>query len=163
MSSPPSIPRGKSTPLSEKRTNLFCPSDNHQVVDIITQEQEREGGERPRDAVVLCYDPEWLAITRAFQPYLSREPKQATYPGPDDARAAVSREWDWVHAHVPLKLNLGGGDAWHVDACQRFVVRAPPAGGALVGHPDREDKSAAALAQTEAFTALLEMENVVAR
>lgn len=135
-----------------------------EVVDIFTQDQEREGGERPRDAVVLCYDPEWLAITRAFQPYLSRKHKQATYPSPDDARAAVSREWDWVHAHVPPKLNLGAGsDAWRVDACQRFVVRAPPAGGAFVGHPDREGNSAAALAQTEAFAALLEMENVVAR
>jgi len=135
-----------------------------EVVDIPTQEkeQEREGGERSRDGVVLCYDPEWLAITRAFQPYLSREHKQAAYPSPGDARAAVSREWDWVHAHVPPKLNLGAG-AWCVDACQRFPVRSPPAGGALIGHPDREDNSAAALAQTEAFTALLEMENVVAR
>ena len=109
----------------------------------------------------MCYDPEWLAITRAFQPYLSREHKQATYPGPDDARAAVSREWDWVHTHVPPKLNLG--DAWRVDACQRFVIRSPPAGGPSLGHPDREGNSAAAMAQTEAFTTLLEMENLVAR
>lgn len=112
----------------------------------------------------MCYDPEWLAITRAFQAYLSREHKQATYPGPDDAHAAVSREWDWVHAHVPPKLNLdAGGGPWPVDACQRFVVRSPPAGGAFVGNPDREGNSAAALAQTEAFTTLLEMKNVVAR
>jgi lariat debranching enzyme len=157
--SPPPFPRSEN-----QLTNLFCPPDNHQVVDIPTQEQEREGGERPKDAVVLCYDPEWLAITRAFQPYLSRESKQATYPSPDDAHAAVSREWDWVHAHVAPKLNLSaGGDAWPVDACQRFVVRSPPAGGSFVGHPDRGDNSAAALAQTEAFTALLEMDNVVAR
>ena len=157
--SPPPFTRSEN-----QSTNLFCVSDNHQVIDILTQEPAREDGEQPSDAVVLCYDPEWLAITRAFQPYLSREPKQATYPSPDDARAAISREWDWVHANVPPKLNLGaGGDAWRVDACQRFVVRSPPAGGAPVGHPDREGNSAAALAQTEAFTALLEMENVVAR
>ena len=158
--SPPPFPR-----CENQLTNLFCPSDNHQVVDIPTHEQERrEGGERPKDAVVLCYDPEWLAITRAFQPYLSRESKQATYPSPDDAHAAVSREWDWVHAHVAPKLNLSaGGDAWPVDACQRFVVRYPPPDGSFVGRPDRGDNSAAALAQTEAFTALLEMDNVVAR
>jgi lariat debranching enzyme len=130
-----------------------------EVVDIPTPTQEQEGGsggERQRDAVVLSYDPEWLAITRAFQPYLSLQSQQATYPNPDDARAAVSREWDWVHAHVPPKLNLGGGndnggDRWCVDACQRFA-RGPPAGNG---------NSAAALAQTEAFAALLEMENVV--
>ena len=159
-----------SPPPGNAKTNqltYFCPCDNHQVVDIPTQEQERgrEGGERPRDAVVLCYDPEWLAITRAFQPYLSRKHKQATYPSPDDAHAAVSREWDWVHAHVPPKLNLGtSSDGWRVDACQRFVVPSHAAGGTGVGHPyDRGDKSAAALAQTEAFTALLEVENVVAK
>ena len=113
---------------------------------------------------MLCYDPEWLAITRAFQPYLSRERNQAKYPSPDDARAAVSREWDWVHAHIPPKLDLeAGGNAWRVDACQRFVVRSPPAGGASVGHPDREGNSAVAKVQTEAFTGLLEIENVVAR
>ena len=152
-----------SPPLREAKINqlttYFVRPINHQVVDIPTQEQERE-----RDEVVLCYDPEWLAITRAFQPYLSRGHKQATYPSPDDARAAVSREWDWVHAHVPLKLNLGtSSDAWPVDTCQRFVVRPPPAGSTSVGHPDREGNSAAAKEQTEAFTALLEMENVVAR
>jgi len=67
-----------------------------------------------------------------------------------------------VHAHVPPKLNLGDGDGWPVDACQRFVVRATPTGGTAVGNPDREGNRAAALAQTVAFTALLEMENVVA-
>jgi lariat debranching enzyme len=112
----------------------------------------------------LCYDPEWLAITRAFQPYLSLEHKQATYPSPDDARAAVSREWEWVHAHIPPKLNLdASGNAWRVDACQRLVVRPPPEGGTSIGHPDREGNSAAAKVQTEAFTVLLEMKNVVAR
>jgi lariat debranching enzyme len=111
---------------------------------------------------MLCYDPEWLAITRAFQPYFSGERKQATYPSPDDAHAAVSREWDWVHTHVPPKLNLRDGDVWPVDACQRFVIRATPTGGTAVGNPDRDGNCAAALAQTVAFAALLDMENVVA-
>lgn len=131
----------------------------HQIVDIPTPEPKV--GERPRDGeVVLSYDPEWLAITRAFQPYhpRSREPHKTVYPNPDDARAAVSREWDWVHTHVPPKLGDGdgggGGDGWRVDACQPFV---------WPGDVDREGKSAAALAQTEAFAALLEMENVVVR
>jgi len=97
-----------------------------------------DGGSPP--AVVLSYDPEWLAITRAFQPYLSRDRKQAVYPDPDAAQAAVAREWDWVQTHVRPKL----GDEWRVDACQRFGQ------GADAAHE-----------QTEAFVALLEMENVV--
>lgn len=117
----------------------------------------------------MSYDPEWLAITRAFQPYLSLEYKPSIYPNADDARAAVSREWDWVHAHVPPKLNLGGSgdrdrsDKWRVDACQRFV--RPPSAGGTDADRRRHDpgKTAAALAQTQAFAALLEMKNVIVR
>jgi len=106
------------------------------VVDIPAPED----GVSPSPAVALSYDPEWLAVTRAFQPYLSRRREQAMYPDPAAARAAVAREWDWVHAHVPPKLS----DGWRVDACQRF---SRDSGGARQ--------------QTEAFAALLEMENVV--
>ncbi|KAI9452676.1 lariat debranching enzyme, C-terminal domain-containing protein [Russula earlei] len=114
-----------------------------EVVDIPAQQGEAGSpseGASQHPPVVLSYDPEWLAITRAFQPYLSRGRKQETYPDPDSARAAVSREWDWVHAHVQPKL----GDGWRVDACQRF------ARGANSAHQ-----------QTEAFATLLEMENLV--
>jgi len=116
-----------------------------EVVDIPTPVRDgKEKAEPPGDgsppAVVLSYDPEWLAITRAFQSYLSRRREQAVYPDPDAAHAAVAREWDWVQAHVRPKLDNG----WRVDACQRFGL------GADGAHQ-----------QTEAFAALLEMENVV--
>jgi lariat debranching enzyme len=91
---------------------------------------------------VLSYDPEWLAITRAFQPYLSRKREQAAYPEPDAALAAVAHEWDWVHAHALSRL--GAKSRRHVDACQRFVQ------GIDGAHQ-----------QTDAFVALLEKENVV--
>ena len=108
------------------------------MVDIPAPAEE-DGSSAGRSPA-LSYDPEWLAITRAFQAYLSREHKQAKYPDPDAARAAVAREWDWVHAHVLPKL----GDGWRVDACQRFAR-----------------DGAGARQQTEAFATLLEMENVV--
>jgi len=109
-----------------------------EVVDIPTKE-EGSSTEGPA-TVVLSYDPEWLAITRAFQPYLSRKREQAAYPEPDAARAAVAHEWDWVHTHALSKL----GAECCVDACQRFVQ------GVDGAHQ-----------QTDAFVALLEMENVV--
>lgn len=109
-----------------------------EVVDIPTKE-EGSSSEGPM-AVVLSYDPEWLAITRAFQPYLSRKREQATYPDPDGAREAVAREWDWVQTHALPKL----GAECRVDACQRFVQSVD-----------------GAWQQTDAFVALLEVENVV--
>ncbi|KAH9066860.1 lariat debranching enzyme, C-terminal domain-containing protein [Lactarius vividus] len=109
-----------------------------EVVDIPAKE-EGSSSEEPT-AVVLSYDPEWLAITRAFQPYLSRKREQATYPDPDAAREAVAREWDWVQTHALPKL----GAECRVDACQRFVQGVD-----------------GAWQQTDAFVALLEVENVV--
>lgn len=121
--------------LSNTEATFFFPS---QVVDIPTKE-EGSSSEGPA-TVVLSYDPEWLAITRAFQPYLSRKREQATYPDPDAACAAVTREWDWVHAHALPKL----GAECRVDVCQRFVQ------GVDGAHQ-----------QTDAFVALLGIENVV--
>ncbi|KAF8260448.1 hypothetical protein EI94DRAFT_1748387, partial [Lactarius quietus] len=57
-------------------------------------------------------------------PYLSREREPAVYPDPDSARAAVAREWDWVHAHALPKLV----DECRVDAvsgCARCRWCAP--------------------------------------
>jgi lariat debranching enzyme len=121
--------------VSNTEASFFFPS---QVVDIPTKE-EGPSSKEPA-TVVLSYDPEWLAITRAFQPYLSRKREQAIYPDPDAARAAVTREWDWVQAHALPKL----GAECRVDACQKFVQ------GVDGAHQ-----------QTDAFVALLEMENVV--
>ena len=41
-----------------------------------------------RHAPVLAFDPEWLAITRAFAPHMSVAHTQAAYPAEADARAA---------------------------------------------------------------------------
>jgi lariat debranching enzyme len=115
------------------------------VVDIAAPQDGTQSPALDTTSVTLSYDPEWLAITRAFQPYLSRRREQATYPDPDVARVAVAREWDWVHAHVLPKL----GDGWRVDTCQRFA------------QDGRDGAGGGARQQTEAFAALLEMENVV--
>jgi lariat debranching enzyme len=109
-----------------------------QIVDVPGPETAAPSSDG--SPVTLSYDPEWLAITRAFQPYLSREREQKTYPDIDAAHKAVAREWDWVQKHVLPKL----GDGWRVDACQRFTQGVD-----------------GARQQTEAFAALLEMENVV--
>ena len=121
--------------VSNTEDSIFFPL---QVVDIPAKEEEpsSEGSA----TVVLSYDHEWLAITRAFQPYLSRKREQAAYPDPDAAYAAVAREWEWVRAHALPKL----GAKCRVDACQRFVQ------GVDGAHQ-----------QTDAFLALLELENVV--
>jgi len=64
----------------------------------------------------FTFDPEWLAITRAFHPYLSTRRRQADYPDEETARANVAEEMEWVKANV--------GDRLILD-CQTFVQTAP--------------------------------------
>ena len=69
--------------------------------------------------VTLSYDPEWLAITRAFNPYLSRRKIQLPFPGADDARQRVARELEWVTATFPTPKDL------EVERVQQFVKTVP--------------------------------------
>jgi lariat debranching enzyme len=54
----------------------------------------------PPSPPILAFDPEWLAITRAFAPYLTRTRQQADYPPEAEARAAVATELAWVRENV---------------------------------------------------------------
>lgn len=85
----------------------------------------------PLDQPILTFDPEWLAVTRAFNPYMSTAQKQLQYPDEAEARAAVARELEWVEKHV-----LGDQGVKRIDECQLFSVTAPgPMPGAKPGHP----------------------------
>lgn len=70
--------------------------------------------------LTLSYDPEWLAITRVFNPYLSRRKIQWPFPGTsDDARQRVARELEWVIAAFPTPEDL------EVERVQQFVKTVP--------------------------------------
>lgn len=70
---------------------------------------------------ILTFDPEWLAIARAFHPLLSTTRHQPPFPPEDAARDMVARAREWVDAHVPA-------ESLRVDACQEFVMTAPGPG-----------------------------------
>ena len=90
---------------------------------------------------MLAFDPEWLAITRAFAPHMSVAHKQAAYPAEADARAAVAESLAWVRREVfGCAEGDGDGDAGagsgsaktlkvrRVEDVQQFVVTAPRQG-----------------------------------
>ena len=83
----------------------------------------------------LTYDPEWLAITRAFHPYLSNGRMQPIYPDEEAARGMIEKELEWVKSHVRNSGNekIGGGSEEKlgmrdVADCQVFVKTAPGPG-----------------------------------
>ncbi|GBE82954.1 Lariat debranching enzyme [Sparassis crispa] len=101
---------------------------------------------------VLAYDAEWLAITRAFHPYMSVNRSQIPFPDEAQAREAVRRELEWVRSNV-----LEGNREKSVDECQQFVMTAPAPGSegaALKQQPPHYPNP-----QTAAFCAMLGIEN----
>ena len=61
--------------------------------------------------VRLTFDPEWLAITRAFHPYLSTEKQQPRMPDDSTAARLVQQELAWVHQNLsPGDKGKGNGD-----------------------------------------------------
>lgn len=96
-----------------------------QIVDIPEPKSfvERGEGEPP----VLTFDSEWLAITRAFNPFMSTIRNQSSYPDEAEARAAVERELKWVEENVLGSVGSGDGAVKEkrVEDCQTFVTTAP--------------------------------------
>lgn len=68
----------------------------------------------------LTFDPEWLAIVRAFDTHFSLTSMQPAFPDEAEARAAVARELEWIEQHVQADKP--------VDECQQFACTAPGPG-----------------------------------
>jgi len=101
----------------------------------------------------LAFDPEWLAITRALQPWFSTSQRQTPFPEEAQAREMVKEELAWVEKEV-----LGTEKGKEVSECQSFVVTAP-------GPQPKESKNQMPPfypnPQTDAFCSMLGIENKV--
>ena len=73
---------------------------------------------------VLSFDLEWLAISRAFHPWLSTTRHQPPFPEETEARAMVSKELEWVIQNVEQDER---GDIL-VSDYQTFTITAPGPG-----------------------------------
>lgn len=74
--------------------------------------------------VTLSFDPEWLAISKAFHPWFSKTKFQRPFPDEAEARAMIAKELEWVNANI--KKNEDG--VIPVDDWQTFEVTAPGPG-----------------------------------
>ncbi|KAI0798630.1 DBR1-domain-containing protein [Irpex lacteus] len=136
-----------------------------QFLEILDVPEPASISTNPQDPPVLTYDPEWLAITRAFNPYMSTSRYQLRYPDEAEARAAVAQELKWVEENI--LTNVGEDESnkrreKRVDDCQTFVLTAPGPQS-----PDRKVRGAPPHhypnPQTAAFCAMLGIENKVDR
>ena len=106
-----------------------------QVVDIPTQENP----ERPR----LTFDPEWLAITRAFHSHLAIERIQPRLPDAEQANDMTKKEYNWVLNNVGDKEKRDG--IKDVSDCQTFWMTAPGPGNNINKFRQRQCSSAVRL------------------
>ncbi|KAI0692057.1 lariat debranching enzyme, C-terminal domain-containing protein [Cytidiella melzeri] len=114
---------------------------------------------------VLTFDPEWLAITRAFNPYMSTSRYQLRYPDEAEARSAVSKELQWVGENILVdsgEVQSLDMRVKRVDECQTFVMTAPgpqsPGKKVSRGQPRHYPNP-----QTAAFCTMLGIENKIDR
>ncbi|CCM04282.1 uncharacterized protein FIBRA_06453 [Fibroporia radiculosa] len=103
---------------------------------------------------VLSFDPEWLAITRAFHPYMPLNRLQMSYPAETEARKAVEKELEWVRRHVLPESGIK-----KVDDCQTFITSAPPPGSE--GASRKQQPPHYPNPQTAAFCSMLEIDNKI--
>ncbi|TFK74614.1 DBR1-domain-containing protein [Pluteus cervinus] len=106
-------------------------------------------------APVLSYDPEWLAITRAFHPWLSLVRHQPALPDDEQLQALVKKELEWVNENIPKKLS----EAMLVSDCQQFVQTAPGPGSE--GSAKFQQPPWYTNPQTEALCLLLDIPNKI--
>ena len=67
----------------------------------------------------LTFDPQWLAVVRTFNPYMTLTQSQhGSYPEPQTAIEVVSRELEWV------KQNLPEGGHQDINDVQTFTMTA---------------------------------------
>ncbi|KAF8648408.1 hypothetical protein AX16_006306 [Volvariella volvacea WC 439] len=130
-----------------------------EVIDIpAPNEGQNPNGLRP----TLTFDPEWLAIMRAFNPWFSTRRHQIPFPTEQDARELVRTELEWVREHVGRKFNGKPEEEWFVLECQQFAQTAP--GGAHIdGGVSSNLPPWYANPQTDAICQLLEIENKINR
>ncbi|TRM60676.1 lariat debranching enzyme, C-terminal domain-containing protein [Schizophyllum amplum] len=122
-----------------------------EVIDIPTDATPTPGNP------TFAFDPEWLAIVRAFNPLLSLEMKQTPFPPEAEARATVARELAWVQENV-----LAGceGQVVNVKDVQQFAPTLPGGDGPQ-GRERFQQPPWFTNPQTVAFCEMLGIENKI--
>ncbi|KAF7304246.1 DBR1-domain-containing protein [Mycena chlorophos] len=94
-----------------------------EVVELPTPDQT-DTDAPPR----LTYDPEWLAISRAFHPFFSLKPQQNRYPLADAVGALVDEARAWVTDNLKAREPSLDITDLEVNQVQQFVMTAPGPG-----------------------------------
>ncbi|KAH7886925.1 lariat debranching enzyme, C-terminal domain-containing protein [Phlebopus sp. FC_14] len=129
-----------------------------EVVEVpLSSDARPSATSRNESGPKLTYDPEWLAITRAFHPYFSASRHQASYPDEATARARVAEELSWVKENIVRKTCDEGSLSIH--GRQLFAPTAPGPGNE--GNAKFMQPPSYTNLQTVAFCDMLKLQNKI--
>ncbi|KAJ3757998.1 DBR1-domain-containing protein [Lentinula raphanica] len=111
--------------------------------------EQTEKATSPSSQPVLTFDPQWLAITRAFHSHISLTHQQKPFPNEATAREMVAKELAWVKEHIEEEGKI------RVEDVQQFV-RTAPGPESIPGQPPAYSNP-----QTEAFCRMLMVSNFI--
>ncbi|TIB69233.1 hypothetical protein E3Q23_04336 [Wallemia mellicola] len=135
--------------INDQETTYFTALDKslpkRKFLEFIEVETTQElQSEKPS----FTFDPHWLAITRAFHPFMTIGEDQLELPSDEDAKREIATQLEWTNEYLS---NV------QVESIQQFVKTAPADGDkgfAYKGQPYTNP-------QTENFCSMLEIPNLV--
>ncbi|KAK7439403.1 lariat debranching enzyme [Stygiomarasmius scandens] len=143
-----------------------------EVIDISPDVPSSSSSSSSSDSspTTLSFDPEWLAISRAFHPWFSLTKEQQPFPDESEAREMVKRELSWVeenllHPKTSAKTEADIQDQTNdtpvllVSEIQQFVMTAPGPGSEGVNK--NRQPPLYPNPQTEAFCKMLQIPNKI--
>jgi lariat debranching enzyme len=90
------------------------------VIDVPTPEAHQPPKDVRHRTPTLFFDPHWLAVVRAFDPFMPLEAKATPLPPAEQVPAMIAEALAWV------QQNVGENGMKAVDDVQVFAQTAPP-------------------------------------
>ncbi|KAJ7151409.1 lariat debranching enzyme, C-terminal domain-containing protein [Mycena crocata] len=126
-----------------------------EVIEVPTPEEHKPPKDARQHTPELFFDPHWLAIVRAFAPFMPLEVKATPLPGAEHIPALIEEALGWVRQHV------GTNGVKAVAEVQVFRQTAPP----TTSNSGEEDTNITPLPyanpQTRAFCEMLGIPNQI--
>lgn len=130
-------------PVNEKHLLEYPPSETPNATPNENDNNDDNNKTTTTSRYTLQYDPEWLAITRAFHPLLTIGDRTALTP-PDEGeasyRAQIDRERAWVEANIVSPSSSQEGNTptkSKLDIPHNFTPTAPAlTPSTRTSHPD---------------------------
>ncbi|KAJ7056890.1 lariat debranching enzyme, C-terminal domain-containing protein [Mycena amicta] len=130
-----------------------------EVIDVPTPTHARAHVSPVNDGPRLFFDPHWLAVVRAFAPYLPLQQQATPLPPATEIPQLIADAAEWVRANIVGRQEDGGLRA--IDDVQVFQHTAPPTRSANAVEDTTVSPRAYFNPQTQAFCDMLGIPNVI--